>query len=85
MCRGILGHDFSGKSAGANSLSIWTHFFKDIEYIPKYGRNGYNGPAFKVGSGVQVFELYKAAADRGLMVVGGEGKVCKTYRNLLCL
>ena len=26
------GHDFSGKSGGAGSLSIWTHHFKDIEF-----------------------------------------------------
>ncbi|KAL1960964.1 hypothetical protein VTO42DRAFT_4852 [Malbranchea cinnamomea] len=29
------GHDFSGKSAGAGSLSIWTHNLKDIEFIPE--------------------------------------------------
>ncbi|KAJ3054575.1 hypothetical protein HK097_001408, partial [Rhizophlyctis rosea] len=65
------GHDFSGKSSGAHSLSIWTHNFKDITYIPYHPDT--KGPAFKVGAGVQVFEINKAAQQRGLMVVGGEG------------
>ncbi|CAG8948804.1 hypothetical protein HYFRA_00001927 [Hymenoscyphus fraxineus] len=70
------GHDFSGKSGGAGALSIWTHNLKDIKYFKQYKARGssYNGPAFKAGAGVQGFEIYKAAHDRGLMVVGGEGE-----------
>lgn len=30
------GHDFSGKSGGAGSLSVWVHNLKDIAYIPSY-------------------------------------------------
>lgn len=67
------GHDFSGKSAGANSLSIWTHGLNDIDFLPKYKANGYSGPAFKVGAGVQIRDIYKAAYDQRLVVVGGEG------------
>jgi FAD/FMN-containing dehydrogenase len=70
------GHDFSGKSGGAGSLSIWTHHFKDIEYLPNFNDGlGYVGPAFKAGSGVQAWEIYEAASAKGLVVVGGEGRV----------
>jgi len=72
------GHDFSGKSGGAGALSIWTHHLKDIEFIPSYMVDGdsYTGPAFKAGSGVQAWEIYEAANEKGMVVVGGEGKVC---------
>lgn len=72
------GHDFSGKSGGAGALSIWTHYLKNIEYIPEFkgeGEKGYKGPAFKSGSGVQAWEIYEAASKKKLVVVGGEGRV----------
>ncbi|KAL4877361.1 hypothetical protein BJY04DRAFT_230663 [Aspergillus karnatakaensis] len=71
------GHDFSGKSGGAGSLSIWTHNLKGIKHIENYSAPGtdWTGPAFKAGSGVAAYEIYKAAQDHGLMVVGGEGQV----------
>lgn len=71
------GHDFSGKSGGAESLSIWTRHFKEISYIPEYQdeASGYSGAAFKCGTGVQAFEIYKAASEKGKVVVGGEGQV----------
>lgn len=70
------GHDFLGKSGGKDSLSIWTHNMKDIEYIEEYvdSKLNYSGPAFKSGAGVQAFELYKAASEKGRVVVGGEGE-----------
>lgn len=70
------GHDFLGKSGGKDALSIWTHYFKDIEYIEEYvdAKTGYSGPAFKAGVGVQAFEIYKAAHEKGHSVVGGEGE-----------
>ncbi|KAL2844827.1 hypothetical protein BJY01DRAFT_214679 [Aspergillus pseudoustus] len=70
------GHDFSGKSGGAGSLSVFTHNLKGMKYIENYEAPGteWTGAAFKMGAGVQAFEIYKAAADRGLMVVGGEGQ-----------
>lgn len=70
------GHDFAGKSVGASSLSIWTHGLKDIQFIDNYvDGSGYKGPAVKAGAGVQAFELYKAANDKGVVVVAGEGQV----------
>lgn len=70
------GHDFLGKSGGKDSLSIWTHHFKDIDYIEDFVDEtlGYSGPAFKAGVGVQAFEIYKAAHEYGHSVVGGEGE-----------
>ncbi|KAH7350261.1 hypothetical protein BKA66DRAFT_431486 [Pyrenochaeta sp. MPI-SDFR-AT-0127] len=70
------GHDFLGKSGGKDALSIWTHWMKDIEYIEDYTdeKLGYSGPAFKSGVGVQAFEIYKAAHEKGRVVVGGEGE-----------
>ncbi|TAQ90473.1 hypothetical protein B7494_g1207 [Chlorociboria aeruginascens] len=70
------GHDFSGKSGGAGAMSIWTHHLKDIDYFENYSDPDakYEGPAFKAGSGVQAFEIYEAAHEKGLVVVGGEGK-----------
>lgn len=69
------GHDFGGKSSGAGALSIWTHRFKDIKFYDMYKTAGYRGPAFKLGSGVQAWEMYQAASRYGVVTVGGEGRV----------
>lgn len=76
------GHDFSGKSGGAETLSIWTRHFKDIQYIPEYEdeASGYSGAAFKTGTGVQAFEIYKAASEVSKVVVGGEGQASYIIR-----
>ncbi|KAK4225264.1 hypothetical protein QBC38DRAFT_421705 [Podospora fimiseda] len=66
------GHDFLGKSTGAGALSIWTHHLKDIKYYSSYRTASYNGPAIKLGAGVQVGELYAAANRYGVTAVGGE-------------
>jgi hypothetical protein len=70
------GHDFLGKSGGKDALSIWTHWFKSLEYIEEYTDDtiGYSGPAIKAGTGVQAFEIYKYAHEHGRVVVGGEGE-----------
>ena len=69
------GHDFGGKSSGAGALSIWTHRFKDIKFYDNYQTTGYQGPAFKLGSGVQAWEMYEAANKYGVVAVSGEGRV----------
>ena len=69
------GHDFNGKSTGAGALGIWTHNLKDIEYLEDYSGSGYQGPAVKLGSGVQAFEVYEKSQELGFTAVGGEGKV----------
>lgn len=70
------GHDFLGKSGGKDALSIWTHHFKNIDYIEDFQDKtlGYCGPAFKAGVGVQAFEIYQAAHSKGRAIVGGEGE-----------
>ena len=68
------GHDYLGKSTGANALGLWTHNLKDIEFID-YKSDHYTGKAMKVGAGVQVFEANAAAHAKGLVVVGGD---CQT-------
>ncbi|PKS11695.1 hypothetical protein jhhlp_001683 [Lomentospora prolificans] len=68
------GHDFLGKSTGAGALSIWTHNLKDIKFYQNYKTPSYKGPAFKLGAGVQVGELYAAANKYGVTAVGGECK-----------
>ncbi|KAJ5459900.1 uncharacterized protein N7458_001452 [Penicillium daleae] len=68
------GHDFSGKSTGAGALGIWTHHLKEIDYIANYKTSSYQGPAVKMGAGVQAFEIYEKANELGFSVVGGEGK-----------
>ncbi|KAI1208625.1 FAD-binding domain-containing protein [Annulohypoxylon truncatum] len=68
------GHDYSAKSTGAGAVSLWTHNLKEIKYYEDYEEGSYRGPAFKMGSGVQVFEAYKAAHELNLTIVGAEGK-----------
>ncbi|ROT35392.1 FAD-binding domain-containing protein [Sodiomyces alkalinus F11] len=68
------GHDFGGKSAGAGALSVWTHRLKDIQFYPDYRTSCYQGPAFKMGSGVQSREVYEAADEHDVIVMGGEGR-----------
>ncbi|KAF4918377.1 FAD-linked oxidoreductase patO [Colletotrichum viniferum] len=67
------GHDFLGKNTGAGSLSIWTHNLKGLKFIKNYeSAGGYKGPAFKLGAGIQVSDLYEAANKEGYTAVGGE-------------
>ncbi|KAK4158070.1 bifunctional solanapyrone synthase [Chaetomidium leptoderma] len=69
------GHDFGDKSIGAGALSVWTHNLKDIEFLADYKCKGFNGPAFRLGSGVETEDLYRAAEQNNVTVVGGE---CRT-------
>ncbi|EFX03801.1 FAD-binding domain containing protein [Grosmannia clavigera kw1407] len=68
------GHDFNGKSAGAGALSVWTHGLKQAAFYGSLHQDGYTGPAIKVGTGIQAFELYEFAQAHNVTVVGGEGK-----------
>lgn len=79
------GHDFLGKSTGAGSLSIWTHNLKSIQVLKNYkSAGGYQGPAFKLGAGVQVYELYETAEKEGYTAVGGECRVSNfNYHQIL--
>lgn len=67
------GHDFIGRSVGWGSLVINTHSFQEVEFLEEFGGpGGYEGPAVRIGAGVQGRELAGAAAERGLAVVTGE-------------
>ncbi|KAF2004951.1 FAD binding domain-containing protein [Amniculicola lignicola CBS 123094] len=70
------GHDFGAKSVGKGSVSIWTHFLKDMVFIEKWkgGKGGYEGPAVRFGAGVQVWEANEFSKKYGVTLVGGEGK-----------
>ncbi|KAH9908159.1 FAD binding domain protein [Xylariomycetidae sp. FL2044] len=65
------GHDYLGKSTGLGALSLWTHNLKSIDFLD-HSSPAYTGPAVKMGSGVQAFEVYEATASKGLRIVGGE-------------
>ncbi|KAI3395178.1 hypothetical protein diail_1672 [Diaporthe ilicicola] len=69
------GHDYNGRSTGYGALSLWTHHLKDIQFIENYATAEYTGPAFKLGAGVQGFELYKAAELHGVSALSG---ICPT-------
>ncbi|KAL5115093.1 hypothetical protein ACEQ8H_007008 [Pleosporales sp. CAS-2024a] len=74
------GHDFAGKSTGYGAFSLWTHGLKDIAYFDNYvDDSGYTGPAIKAGAGVQAFELYKFANDKGVVAVAGEGQTVGVF------
>ncbi|EMD95578.1 hypothetical protein COCC4DRAFT_35376 [Bipolaris maydis ATCC 48331] len=69
------GHDYNGRSVGKGALSIWTHGLKEIKYIKDYASTTYKGPVFKLGAGVQGFELYEAADKYGVSAIAG---ICPT-------
>ncbi|KAE8441326.1 hypothetical protein EG329_005521 [Mollisiaceae sp. DMI_Dod_QoI] len=51
------GHDMRGQSAGAGSLSVWTHHLKGYEFLPSYSIGDYQGKAARVAAGVEGYEL----------------------------
>lgn len=76
------GHDYNGRSVGKGALSIWTHGLKEIQYVQDYKSSAYSGPIFKVGAGVQGFELLQAADKYGASAVTGICPVGTRHRNL---
>jgi hypothetical protein len=58
-----------GRSIGTGSLSLWTHYLKDIA-IKDYKYTSYTGKAMKIGARVQAYEAYEAAHKQNLRVVG---------------
>lgn len=58
------GHDFGAKSTGGGSLEIWTHYLKDWQFMKNYTTFDYQGPAFKLGAGIQVYEANKLAKEQ---------------------
>lgn len=64
------GHDALGRSTGKGSLALWTHNLKNMTFL-QYNSTSYTGPAARIGAGVQVQELYEAAAAKGYRATGG--------------
>ena len=62
---------FLGKSAGAHSLSLWTHNMNSVNIIPQYKNSFYSGPAAKLGAGVRGAESLPAMKAAGLRIVSG--------------
>jgi hypothetical protein len=50
-----LAHSYLGKSSGKGSLSLWTTNLKSISFS-NYTSSYYEGPAIKMGAGVQGYE-----------------------------
>ncbi|KAL5356941.1 hypothetical protein BJX96DRAFT_187875 [Aspergillus floccosus] len=73
------GHDHLGRSSGKGALSIWTHHMKGMKwhnsFIPQGAPAGTSGiPAVTLKAGEQWFDVYQAAAKRGVLVVGGSAR-----------
>ncbi|KIJ49487.1 hypothetical protein M422DRAFT_160609 [Sphaerobolus stellatus SS14] len=65
------GHDYLGRSTGTGGLAVWLHYVQDIEWIDRFVSTSYDGPAIKAYAGVSVEQIYKAAAAKNHVVVGG--------------
>ncbi|KAL2753033.1 hypothetical protein ACRALDRAFT_2141444 [Sodiomyces alcalophilus JCM 7366] len=65
------GHDFYGKSTGKGALALWTRHLDHKEIIENYSESYYQGPAFKMGAGVNGGEASAYAADHGYQIVAG--------------
>ncbi|KAF4627953.1 hypothetical protein G7Y89_g10198 [Cudoniella acicularis] len=69
------GHDLCGRSSGANSLSIWTHNLRVIEFHDSWSPENYTEDpgwsAVTVGAGWTWGEIYEQASNNGKAVVGG--------------
>ncbi|KAH6855497.1 hypothetical protein B0I37DRAFT_442329 [Chaetomium sp. MPI-CAGE-AT-0009] len=64
------GHDIPGRSSGQGSLALWTHNLKSSTFFT-YRSKKYNGPAVRIGAGLQVLELFEAAAAHGYRATAG--------------
>ncbi|KAF7525631.1 hypothetical protein G7054_g11009 [Neopestalotiopsis clavispora] len=63
------GHDWHGRSAGFGSLSIWTHWLKDFEYLPEYEIGGYSGHAARVATGLEAWQMYEHMSENNVTIV----------------
>ncbi|KAL2180940.1 uncharacterized protein P884DRAFT_236234 [Thermothelomyces heterothallicus CBS 202.75] len=72
------GHDYVGRSVAPNSLSIWTHYMRDIKthksFRPKRCQATIDTTAVTVGAGTQMWDLYNALDLLNQTVVGGGSK-----------
>jgi FAD binding domain len=74
------GHDYLGRSAAPNSLSIWTHHISGLSFQdgfqPKGCKFSIDGPSVTAAAGTQMLEIDYEAHLRNLTIVsGGAGTV----------
>ncbi|KAF9572852.1 hypothetical protein EC968_009417 [Mortierella alpina] len=70
------GHDYLGRSTAASSINLWVYYMKDMSFsnnfVPEGAPAGSSGSgAVVLGSGVLWEDVYKAAEERKVVVVGG--------------
>ncbi|KAB5588741.1 hypothetical protein CTheo_7818 [Ceratobasidium theobromae] len=73
------GHDYLGRSSGEGAFSIWTHKLKGIKFTDSFVSKGcsnakYGVPAVTLGAAEQWLDVYKAADDHNVTVVGGAAR-----------
>lgn len=63
------------RSTAPNSLSIWTHNLRGLQWYGGFSAQGCGAnavPAITAAAGHRMFEIYDAAAVHNSMIVGGE-------------
>ncbi|KAF9990526.1 hypothetical protein BGZ75_001399 [Mortierella antarctica] len=70
------GHDYLGRSTAASSINLWVYYMKDMtfsdNFVPEGAPAGSSGSgAVVLGSGVLWKDVYRAAEDHKVVVVGG--------------
>lgn len=69
------GHDYLGRSAGRGALEIWMHNMRSVvwsnDFVPEKCQSRYGEEAVTIGAGMQIKELYGAAAEKGKAFVIG--------------
>ncbi|KAI1481059.1 FAD-binding domain-containing protein [Daldinia eschscholtzii] len=73
------GHDFVGRSVGFGSLSVWTHWLKDFEFLPRYRIGAYRGRAARVGAGIESWEMFAHMTRYNMTVVVAGGYTVGAY------
>ncbi|OJJ08593.1 hypothetical protein ASPVEDRAFT_47727 [Aspergillus versicolor CBS 583.65] len=72
------GHDHLGRSSGKGAFSIWTHNMKGIEwhdsFVPLGAPDTDSIPAVTLQAGEQWSDVYEAASEKGVIVVGGSAR-----------
>ncbi|CAO3565865.1 unnamed protein product [Mortierella alpina] len=70
------GHDYLGRSTAASSINLWVYYMKNMDFsdnfVPEGAPAGSSGSgAVVLGSGVLWKDVYRAAEDHKVVVVGG--------------
>ena len=68
------GHDYTGRSSGEGSLSVWTRQLNDAELVANFVPECTNAkpqPVISAGPAVNVEELYQFGSANGVDTIGG--------------